>query len=89
MSADAWSPGNPDGDMVPLLQASIEDAKRRHPSGKIRIILTQADRCDKCGAPAAYRLQKPPHLLDMCGHHWRENATAMFQQGWIVQAGRH
>lgn len=56
-----WSPKNPDGDMVPILQASIEAAKMRHPSTDSDV-LTAADRCDRCGAAAGYRVAAP--LLD-------------------------
>lgn len=65
-------PDDPYGDMVPLLRASVEDAKRRHPSGKgnvmegvqeeIEVCLTAADRCDMCSAAAQFRMQM--QLLD-------------------------
>lgn len=56
--------------MTPILQASIDAAKARHPSGKAMAMtapLTAADRCDRCSAAAAYRIQKtlyPDALLD-------------------------
>ncbi|MFF5973638.1 hypothetical protein ACFY7C_19135 [Streptomyces sp. NPDC012769] len=90
-------PADPRGDMTPILQASIEAAKGRHPSGKekpVSVVLTAADRCDGCGAAAGYRVAKripgcevevvSNSLLDFCVHHWRKNFPKMVDRGWIV-----
>ncbi|MGW2207161.1 DUF7455 domain-containing protein [Streptomyces sp. NPDC001774] len=89
----SWSSSNPDGDLTPVLQASIDAAKLRHPSGKANaIMLSVQDRCDRCGAGAAYRICKAPGggrrlTLDLCGHDWRRNAADMYAEGWVVIAG--
>ncbi|MFF8831285.1 hypothetical protein [Streptomyces sp. NPDC015131] len=92
-------PQDPNGDMTPILEASLEDAKQRHPSGKAVIdmtidppTLTAADRCDsRCPAAAAYRMWKPTPAghseIDLCAHHWRENAAALVAQGFVVVCG--
>ena len=94
MSATPW-PADPRGDMVPILEASVEEAKKRHPSGSRRSNtdnLNAADRCDGCGAAAVYRVEKDrePHLpvaaLEFCGHHWRKNFPGMAGDGWLVVA---
>jgi hypothetical protein len=57
-------PLDPTGDMVPILEASIEAVKARHPSGvdmqepSAQVKLTVHDRCDQCGAAAVYRVAK-------------------------------
>lgn len=93
--SSGW-PQDPDGDMVPVLEQSIEAAKARHPSGAElppapSIVLNALDRCDSCGGPAVYRvgfrmdtpeLQQP--TLDFCGHHWRKSFPAMVDVGWQV-----
>ncbi|GGR51289.1 DUF7455 domain-containing protein [Streptomyces roseolus] len=91
-------PVDPNGDMVPVLEASVEAAKMRHPSS---INLTSADRCDGCGAGAAYMVEKPvadpadpfntklvatPYLL-FCVHHWRKHFPKMVDEGWVVAGG--
>lgn len=66
-SADAWHPANawpndPNGSLVPVLEASIDAAKQRHPSASgdgPGVVLTAADRCDAgCGGGALYRVEK-------------------------------
>ncbi|PRH79342.1 hypothetical protein C6N75_09665 [Streptomyces solincola] len=51
--------------------------------------LTAADRCDRCPAAAAYRVQKDdaPLALDFCGHHFRSNAADLYAEGWTVTLG--
>lgn len=95
-------PADPRGDMAPVLQASVEAAKMRHPSG-LRASgdpLTAADRCDGCGAGAAYRVEKErlhqpegyaqPYVnvqaLEFCGHHWRKHFPKMVDDGWTIVA---
>jgi len=84
-----WSADNPDGDMAPILERSIAAAVARHPSGKATVMetLTLADRCDGCSAAAMYRLRKRDQVLDMCGHHWKDNAYSLYQSGWIIVVG--
>ena len=92
-------PTDPYGDMVPILEASIEAAKSRHPSGKAipmeateeltepspLIVLTPADRCDnECPAGAAYRLALREMRLEFCGHHHRKHFPEMEKWGWVV-----
>jgi hypothetical protein len=89
-------PADPQGDMVPILEASVEAAKKRHPSGNSSVqgvILTAVDRCDGCGAGAVYRvshvrwdgdLASEFKTLDFCGHHWRKNFPTMVDKGWVV-----
>jgi len=85
-------PADPHGDMVPILSASIEAAKLRHPSGKgvpvepVVAGLTKADRCDGCGAQAHYRVGKGTEVgdLDFCAHHFREHYPRMVDQGWFI-----
>ena len=97
--ANAW-PTDPDGDMTPILEASIEQAKQRHPSGADKapgVVLTQDDRCDQCNAAAAYRVTRTlfdavnthesAPVLDFCLHHWRKNFPPMVAQGWAVTGG--
>lgn len=70
MTRAPW-PSDPDGDMVPILEASIEAAKRRHPSGKaVTVNATTSsppvpapptqpmDRCDACSAAAMFRAHR-------------------------------
>lgn len=86
-------PADPDGDMTPILEASVEAAKTRHPSGVGKpgaVQLTAADRCDNnCGAGAAYRVahKLKPMILDFCGHHFRKHFPAMVDQEWAVVGG--
>jgi hypothetical protein len=94
----AW-PADPRGDMEPILRASVEAAKMRHPSGDgpTGATLTTADRCDSCGASAGYRVAKrvpgcqeavvANSLLDFCVHHWRKHFPAMVDRGWVVIGG--
>lgn len=86
-------PNDPYGDMAPILERSIEAAKARHPSGKGSVVdviepvhLTAQDRCDACGAQAMYRVKSAITLgeLDMCGHHWNENASDLTFKGWVI-----
>lgn len=82
-------PADPRGDMAPILQASVEAAMARHPSGggASGILLTAADRCDSCGAGAAYRVCHKggyEQVLDFCVHHWRKNFPSMVDKGWVV-----
>lgn len=86
------------GDMEPILAASVEAAKARHPSGAtigrqvqdvpgVTFTLTAADRCDaECPAAALYRVAKGTALLDFCGHHWGRNSKSMTLAGWAVVA---
>lgn len=87
-------PTDPDGDMVPILRASVEEAKMRHPSGSEKsqgVLLVATDRCDACPAAAAYRVmhRSPPdwRVLDFCVHHWKKNFPRMVDQGWVVVGG--
>lgn len=93
-------PADPTGDMAPILQASVEAAKMRHPSSSnassTGVVLTAHDRCDGCGAGAVYRVAKhitgmreivANSLLDFCGHHWRKNFPSMVDKGWVVIGG--
>lgn len=91
-SADVWHPeNNPDGDMVPILEASIEEAKRRHPSAQpalpVSVTLTTADRCDGCGAEAAYSVGRGDQDMLFCRHHHLKNFPSMASQGWQVIGG--
>ncbi len=84
-------PNDPNGSLVPVLEASVEAAKQRHPSAsgdKPGALLTIADRCDKCGAAAVYVVWKEAvgDLL-FCMHHWRKNFPSMVDQGWAVSGG--
>jgi hypothetical protein len=100
-SADAWHdsnawPNNPTGDMVPILEASVEAAKERHPSGKgeampsyrsdgFADVLTAVDRCDEgCSAAALYRLQLREMTLEFCHHHHAKHFPGMEPWGWKV-----
>ena len=92
MSDWTW-PKNPNGDMAPILNDSIEAAKARHPSGVdvvglTNVVLDNADRCDsQCGAAAAYRVGKEGASLDFCLHHWRKVFPMMQPKGWVVIGG--
>lgn len=87
-SADVWHPSNnPDGDMVPILEASVEEAKQRHPSATPEAPdnLTAADRCDRCSAGALYRLGhrvKTALELVLCHHHGKALAPVM--SDWTI-----
>jgi hypothetical protein len=81
-------PANPQGDMTQILEASVEAAKLRHPSGKdvspesapdVPDTLTAADRCDRCSAGALYQLQHRTKQLELvlCHHHGRRLAPVM------------
>lgn len=99
-SADAWHesnapawPDDPNGSMLPILEASIEAAKARHPSAQSppvappdAIVLTAADRCDAaCSAAALYRTAKGNRYLDFCRHHlFRYFPKMSNEQGWKV-----
>ncbi|MGW0682940.1 DUF7455 domain-containing protein [Streptomyces sp. NPDC002754] len=102
-SADAWHesndvwPHNPDGDMSPILQASVQVEKERraaaiarHPSGKgiPMPTLTAHDRCDGCGAAALYRVadvsSQASKTLDFCGHHYRKHSPNLLKKGWTT-----
>jgi hypothetical protein len=104
-SSDVWhesnlGPDNPDGDMAPVLAASVAEAIARHPSGKGigMATLTAADRCDACGAAAAYRVGTDREqvgteivyrkVLDYCLHHWRKHYPKMSEQGWGIVSAR-
>jgi hypothetical protein len=79
--------------MVPALEAAVEAAKQRHPSGKstgaippplapedVADSLTAADRCDRCSAGALYQLQhreKQQLELVLCHHHGQRFAPLM------------
>lgn len=88
-------PEDPEGDMTPILDASIEAAMARHPSGKALAVsttetetLTALDRCDACPAAAAYRLRNATgSALDFCGHHFRDSAAKLWEAGFTVVAG--
>lgn len=86
----AW-PEDPNGSLVPLLEASVEAAKQRHPSalpGPSGDILTGADRCDHCGGSALYRVQRElngvARVLDFCRHFFVKSFPAMAIDGWRV-----
>lgn len=89
-SSKDWTwPAKPDGDMAPILEASIEAEQAKNaegiPPGAIvtGIVLTAADRCDAgCGAAAVYRVSAGLNPLDYCGHHWRKFKPSM--TGWTV-----
>lgn len=93
-NSGAW-PEDPYGDMTPILEASVEAAKQRHPSGKgdaptpaepevLADVLTAADRCDNgCGAGALYLLRHTDgHELALCHHHRHKHAHRM--TAWAV-----
>ncbi|WP_406530719.1 hypothetical protein [Streptomyces sp. I8-5] len=84
-------PQDPDGDMTPILEQSIEAAKERHPSGTaipVGLYLTAHDRCDNCSAAAQFRVHRIGGLeLDFCGHHWQKHHVALYSGGWFVVAG--
>lgn len=96
---DAWSPANPDGDLVPILEASLAAAKQQHPSGKddtftepeayasapVDGALTNADRCDEdCPQAALYRLQLRSMVIEFCAHHHAKHFPVMERQGWRI-----
>ena len=94
--SDAY-PNNPNGDLVPILEASVEAAKERHPSGKddtftaaqpalgLPDVITHADRCDNdCSAAALYRLQLREMTLEFCHHHYGKHFPEMRTSGWTV-----
>lgn len=84
-TAAEWGPDNPDGSLVPILEASIEQAAPRATGA-----LTACDRCDQCGGQALFRLHRPRSArrkagdLELCGHHHRKNADALKADGWTV-----
>lgn len=93
-------PQDPDGDMTPILEASMEAyeaARERHPSGAevppvpvdvvdtVREALTSADRCDNdCSAGALYRVKLREMVLDFCHHHHHKHFPTMEPWGWKV-----
>lgn len=84
----SW-PSDPDGDMTPVLEQSIEAAKARHPSGVeiaavTQVVLNAQDRCDSCGGAAVFRVGRDEAELDFCGHHWRKHSPSMSIRGWTV-----
>lgn len=97
MSTAAY-PEDPAGDMVPILEASIEAAKERHPSGKavvdapavgttevVDIGLGLA--CDEaCPQPALHRLRlgSKSMELDFCSHHYGKHFPGMKDFGWAI-----
>lgn len=93
-SSDAWHesnvwPNDPNGSLVPVLEASVEAAKQRHPSGKApgepaTDTLTAADRCDGCGAGALYRLARGMKRLLFCHHHYGKHLPKLAEDGWGV-----
>lgn len=95
-SADAWHesnaettwPRDPNGSLIPLLEASVEVAKQRHPSASgdaPGVVLTAADRCDNdCSAAALYRLKLRNMVLDFCHHHKAKYFPEMEKWGWEV-----
>lgn len=48
--------------------------------------LTAQDRCDRCGARAAYVATKPG-LADLmfCGHHYRAHKDKLIEQYWLIE----
>ena len=42
------------------------------------------DFCDRCPARAAYRYERHPHPLTMCGHHGRQHGKALRDAGWFT-----
>lgn len=87
-------PTEPYGDMVPILEASVEAAKERHPSADtftpapalgLPDVLTAVDRCDNdCSAAALYRLQLREMTLEFCHHHYGKHFPEMRTWGWTV-----
>lgn len=85
-------PNDPQGSMTPILEASVEAAKLRHPSGKdipaeepeVPDTLTALDRCDRCSAGALYLLRHRTKELELalCHHHGRRLAPVM--DDWTV-----
>lgn len=92
---DAW-PNDPNGSLVPILEASVEAAKERHPSNSgdtPGVVLTGADRCDGCSQQALYRVVKQSvglpllsetHTIDFCRHHHGKHFPEMEKTGWTV-----
>jgi hypothetical protein len=88
VSTGAW-PNDPNGSLVPILEASLEASVARHPSASGDTpgdVLTAADRCDRCNAAAGYRVRSgvTTTVLDFCVHHWRRYFPAMAENGWVV-----
>lgn len=69
------------------VEADVEEAMRRHPSGA-GDVLTAADRCDGCSAAALYRVAVTREgdvlILDWCAHHWSKHMPNMVDGGWKV-----
>lgn len=90
MPPQPW-PDDPNGSMIPILEASMEEAKKRHPSsrpGGPGVLLNAADRCDRCSAAAAYIVHREDiGDLMFCLHHWRKHFPSMSPQGWVVVGG--
>jgi hypothetical protein len=80
-------PNDPNGSLVPILEASVTAAQQRHPSasgdrpGKV---LTAVDRCDRCPAAAVYQVTGVGGALEFCLHHWRKHFPDMAKTGWQV-----
>jgi hypothetical protein len=88
---DAW-PNDPNGSLIPILEASVEEAKKRHPSASgdgPGEVLTAADRCDAgCGAGALFRMRRALNgvvrVLDFCHHHKRKLGPNLEAGGWTI-----
>ena len=86
-------PEDPEGSMEPILEASVAAAAARHPSASgptPGVLLGGADRCDRCGAAAGYRMGHQVACtaeLQLCVHHWRKHFPSMFAEGWVVIGG--
>ena len=46
--------------------------------------LVVADRCDRCGAQALYRVVKGSLVLDFCSHHNTKYGASLMAQGFVV-----
>jgi ribosomal protein S14 len=57
----------------------------------VKTALTTAERCDRCGAKAKTLARKPFTGLNimLCGHHGREHALALTEQGFVLLAVTH
>ena len=52
-----------------------------------RVTLTQADRCDRCGAQAFFRAVFVNGELTFCGHHGRELLVPLQREALLVEDG--
>jgi hypothetical protein len=50
------------------------------------VILTKADRCDRCGAQALHHAMMARGELLLCQHHYNRYASALHAQGWLLSA---